>query len=972
MFGGRRSRLSTVEMEPLEELVKSINKIEYLVKEARFDFDTSRIKKSNNSNGDNHNIIGFVRFNVASQEEEMVELLRRVVELVVRGEHQATVGGTTSTKEWIESSKGSPKSNAGTAQGIVIFEHFCERNVLGLIINLVTGNAFDNLCESILLRQELLRDDDDENINCELKLRLLPPLSIATQAVQSISILLQNVISNTSLYFLLSNNKVNDLINLPLEDLYLKAKNGYCHGGSIDIDDSLSLLLENLSLEVAELTTHFISFLKSLAMRMNFETLQFFLTYPTTTVVDLRSENDDALPNSNTDSVIVTAQFPLYERALQFCSLDQDNFVRLTAMNICLNTLRIAVLNGDHNNNSSSTTIPLEEGNNNNDLESSSISSPTTTNNSLISSKNIIIGSLDTNGNVSLDDYTTTTTTASKTKIRTSPKSVPTTKNTNRNTSLHTAKALPFRERLAIAHHVCQPSRVEALVSPIFMKLAQLCGSLLETVTALDTIGLLLVTISEGGGGDNSVSVSVVATKQTLTNNDMPPQKKSKEEKKIRKAKAHPQDSTIEGTTTPNDDGGDQQQQQQRKELIQKRQRLVQSFRITQADLEDELLLLDDIFNVGLKCFNEQTVDMMLVTFIYPLLLQPLHIFMQRNHKNSDDNNDNSTSTSTLLSKDAEEGDDNKSSYVDDANKKLEKGEEKKEPDYLLPIHDDAHAILQELPDPDSSPVKISLLGITSIFHHISYKPLLHLLTAALLHPLSPNLTNDESFIVYQSPIISSTDRDGNQYIIVDSMVGDSDSSCVPESIHEGNNDISPSIPSQQQQQTNRNSQQQQPYDDKCNFVLSPGLSVVLSGTIDGTFLGEMRPNPYRQALLAFLAATDGMACLQSLAVFAVDVMTTSLDFKLLDNIIGGLKTSSTTDQADTSSSTCCYSANIITSQLDNSAPQQQCEMKSNVFQNLKDPLKNNYLTDFVSSVCASVMTSSRQNNGKKNLYKSR
>ena len=162
------------------------------------------------------------------------------------------------------------------------------------------------------------------------------------------------------------------------------------------------------ALEVTELTTHSISFLKPLAMRMNSETLQFFLSYPTT-VVDLHSGNDtdNTLPNNNTASVVtVAAQFPLYERPLQFCSIDQDNFVRLTAMNICLNTLRIAVLNGVHNSSSSTITTLEEECNNNNELESSSIPSPTTTNSSLISSRNIIIGSLDTNENVSLDNYT--------------------------------------------------------------------------------------------------------------------------------------------------------------------------------------------------------------------------------------------------------------------------------------------------------------------------------------------------------------------------------------------------------------------------------------------------------------------------------------------------------------------------------------------------------------------------------------
>ena len=44
---------------------------------------------------------------------------------------------------------------------------------------------------------------------------LLPPLEIATQAIQSISILVQNVKRATSLFFLLSNNFVNQLINFP-------------------------------------------------------------------------------------------------------------------------------------------------------------------------------------------------------------------------------------------------------------------------------------------------------------------------------------------------------------------------------------------------------------------------------------------------------------------------------------------------------------------------------------------------------------------------------------------------------------------------------------------------------------------------------------------------------------------------------------------------------------------------------------
>ena len=105
---------------------------------------------------------------------------------------------------------------------------------------------------------------------------------------------------------------------------------------------------------------------------MNAETLQFFLTYPADTAIEgdtdyleetkdeYREEsdyndNDDERPldeiasNSeikdqpqvNRPVAVKTIQveFPLYERALEFCSAHHDSFVRVTAMNICLNTL---------------------------------------------------------------------------------------------------------------------------------------------------------------------------------------------------------------------------------------------------------------------------------------------------------------------------------------------------------------------------------------------------------------------------------------------------------------------------------------------------------------------------------------------------------------------------------------------------------------------------------------------------------
>ena len=116
---------------------------------------------------------------------------------------------------------------------IAPFELFCERNVLSKIVGLVTGSTFDNPIspppphslpplqphsgsrqQQQPLQSSSIPSPQPPPPPSPL---LLPLLSIATQAVQSASILIQNVCRATSLYLLLSNNVVNDLIGLPLE-----------------------------------------------------------------------------------------------------------------------------------------------------------------------------------------------------------------------------------------------------------------------------------------------------------------------------------------------------------------------------------------------------------------------------------------------------------------------------------------------------------------------------------------------------------------------------------------------------------------------------------------------------------------------------------------------------------------------------------------------------------------------------------
>eukprot|EP00551_Chaetoceros_affinis_P004032 CAMPEP_0203678016 /NCGR_PEP_ID=MMETSP0090-20130426/30388_1 /ASSEMBLY_ACC=CAM_ASM_001088 /TAXON_ID=426623 /ORGANISM="Chaetoceros affinis, Strain CCMP159" /LENGTH=1215 /DNA_ID=CAMNT_0050545093 /DNA_START=1 /DNA_END=3648 /DNA_ORIENTATION=- len=525
----------------------------------------------------------FVKFN-SRQEREMVELLRRIAELVVQGEQRAAADdiSISSERQQMEAA-----NNTGSANGNAIFEYFCEANVLGTIVNIVTGAAFsDNTrndnrlsrdmgkmglsANSTPTKQRTLdkRGSQSEHI-------LVPSIPIAIQAIQSVSILVQNVARVTSLYFILSNNTVNDLINLPLEYYMIAQQNRDENGNDRKQTPGRRQhqSTTSQSAEISELTTLFISFLKSLAMRMNPETLQFYISYP--------------MLNKN-DVDFSAVQFPLYARALEFCNPDVDTFVRVTAMNICLNTLRLAT-----------TGNPL------------TIEGSDTFQQSLAAKIN------------SADNI-------DKNKHRPDKKVSPD------GSSLHLTKALPFRERLAISHYVCIPSNVQGLTSATFIKIGQLCGLLEETIRRMDRIDWTLSELS--------------------TNSNDTKKKKTFQIERIK---------------------------------------LVKEFQDLAADFQDEFFLLEDLLAVGLVPLNEQIIEMMFGAVVYPLVLQPLQIYTNR---------DSSTGTT-------------KTNQVADV-----------------------------------SLAKAAFFFIGSIYHFISHKPFLHLLLTALFHPLSPD--QSKSLIQTDKPTI--------------------------------------------------------------------------------------------------------------------------------------------------------------------------------------------------------------------------
>ena len=106
----------------------------------------------------------------------------------------------------------------GDSKSELLFDFFCEKNMLSLFLELMWG---ENGC----------------------------PLSVHIQILQTLSILINSVKNDTSLYYLLSNNYINEMIVYPHD---------FNHPDCESLRDQ------------------FVSFMKSLSLRLNNQTVQFF------------------------------------------------------------------------------------------------------------------------------------------------------------------------------------------------------------------------------------------------------------------------------------------------------------------------------------------------------------------------------------------------------------------------------------------------------------------------------------------------------------------------------------------------------------------------------------------------------------------------------------------------------------------------------------------------------------------------
>lgn len=673
------------------------------------------------------------------QIEDFVESIRRIAELVIIGER----------------SHAKDESSENAEDYLAIFETFFERQGLATITNVLTGVAFDLASYPTIIAPQATTQTDNNNGDSvqlspvdlnEHQYILLAPLPICIQAIQSVSILVQNVSRATSLFFLLSNNHVNELINFPLEEYHIAERRKHNQDGNGFSPRKF------VSPELAELTTHFVTFLKSLALRMNAETLQFFLTYPggmpheevediiiedkaSFDLIQKQShdtEDDEdrpmdevretkqtqTLPESPRPISIktVTIEFPLYERALEFCSVHHDSFIRITAMNICLNTLRLA------------TVTPSE-------------------------------GGADDGGDADVGK---------------SPDGV-----------LHNAKPLPLKERVSIAQYVCTPARVERLASPIFTKLAQLWGVLEEQFREMDAAST---------PGEPSVAKGKVA--------------KAKEKAR--------------------------------------RQKYSGAFNDTAYNVQDELLLLEDVLKVGLTSLNEQAIEMMFATFVYPLLLQPLLLYFQR-----------SPIPDEVLFADPLKAHSPGGHIVDSDMTATEK------------------ALI-------SAPAKSALFCLTAAFQFLTHPALLRLLFTALFHPMAPEATGE--MMIRSKADVACLGPDGKVRIRIDTIDAETDTMKMASdrsTYHFGAITGRKCLSSQTENKG----------DDEtaCVFVLAPALAEILEFRgDDGKLVARTRENPYRKAIFQCFSLCSQLSGLQPLSVLAVEAGVSKFGSKFLTEILFG------------------------------------------------------------------------------------
>jgi hypothetical protein len=165
----------------------------------------------------------------STNEKDVVEILRIIAEMTVYGDSKSEI----------------------------LFDFFCEKNMMAIFLDIMMT---------------------EQGHSC--------PVSVLVQILQTLSILISCVRNDTSLYYLLSNNRINQVIVFPY---------------NLNVDESLR--------------DHYVSFLKTLSMRLNKQTVNFLY-------------------------IESASSFPLLTQAIKLLSID-ENMSKIAAQTIILNIYQV-------------------------------------------------------------------------------------------------------------------------------------------------------------------------------------------------------------------------------------------------------------------------------------------------------------------------------------------------------------------------------------------------------------------------------------------------------------------------------------------------------------------------------------------------------------------------------------------------------------------------------------------------------
>jgi len=237
-----------------------------------------------------------------------------------------------------------------------------------------------------------------------------------------------------------------------------------------------------------------------------------------------------------------------------------------------------------------------------------------------------------------------------------------------------------------------------------------------------------------------------------------------------------------------------------------------------------------------------------MATFVYPLLLQPLLMYMQ-----------------TLPSTD-----DSSSRYG-----MLREGSS------ALSMEVTSKRGTDTSRSNESAPAKTALFSLSSVFHLITNRPLLRLLLTALFHPLSPDASAET--VIQARPDVACAGARGTLIVRVDEVVPD------PSRLISDERRFSYSFGEVTGQRSRMNERQPAQEEEICVFVLSPALSYVLEGRAGNvSTIVKTRRNPYRRSILRCLMGDGVSLHMKQLSLLTVDAAASKFDSKFLGDLIFG------------------------------------------------------------------------------------